>query len=328
MFKHQVCMKGLNAEQQGAVVAEHWASFVDPVAVGVDAVRFDQHVHRLALTFEHLVYCSYFPGHYRKLARLLRWQLVNCGSGRCVDGQVRYQVQGRRMSGDMNTALGNVLLMCSMMYVWLERNLPKYRFIDNGDDCVIITSRRWLDRFATLPGFMNGLGFPVRLEAPVYVLEGLEFCQTHPVHDGVSWIMCRDPRIVLSKDLYSVRPVRNEREWRARRRSVALCGLALAGNLPVLGEFYQKLLEGTDERDVLCEDSEESGMAMLAKGLNRHYGLVSDAARVSFFMAFGIPPEHQCHYERALRETRFLYEDRGNWMDRETMLPVITGLCG
>jgi hypothetical protein len=39
-----VCAKGLNCFELGEVISSNWDEFLDPVAVGIDAHRFDQHV--------------------------------------------------------------------------------------------------------------------------------------------------------------------------------------------------------------------------------------------------------------------------------------------
>ena len=130
--------KGLNAEAQGAVMWDKWSRFARPVAVGLDASRFDQHVSQDALRFEHLFYTGLFPTD-KILPALLSKQLVNVGRAITADGIVSYKVEGCRMSGDMNTGLGNCLLMCSMMWSYMSSAaIDRFEFINNGDDCVVI----------------------------------------------------------------------------------------------------------------------------------------------------------------------------------------------
>jgi len=66
-------MKGYTPERRAAVVAGHWAAFDDPVSVGQDFSKFDQHISVEALQFEHSFYqlCYDSP----ELARLLARQL-------------------------------------------------------------------------------------------------------------------------------------------------------------------------------------------------------------------------------------------------------------
>jgi hypothetical protein len=114
--------KGLNFNDRGKLMEKKWASFRKPVAVGLDASRFDQHVSYRALQWEHSVYMRCFPSEGRdgKLARLLRRQLNNKGVCYVDDHQVSYSHRGGRMSGDMNTALGNCLIMTGLVWEYLR----------------------------------------------------------------------------------------------------------------------------------------------------------------------------------------------------------------
>lgn len=109
LFGHKTVMKGVTMTQTAALLRAKWDMFKNPVAVGLDASRFDQHVSRSALEFEHSIYplCFRFAKDRKKLRSLLRHQLVNRCSGYVPDGEVKYTVNGTRMSGDMNTSLGN-----------------------------------------------------------------------------------------------------------------------------------------------------------------------------------------------------------------------------
>jgi hypothetical protein len=120
LFGHKTVIKGLNAIQSARVLREKWDMFRNPVAVGLDASRFDQHVSHDALLWEHGVYLDCFkePKHFKRLARLLKYQEVNRCFGETPDGDVNYTIKGTRMSGDMNTSLGNCVLMCSMIHAF------------------------------------------------------------------------------------------------------------------------------------------------------------------------------------------------------------------
>lgn len=67
-----------------------------------------------ALKWEHSIYNAMFRSD--ELAELLGWQLTNKGFARTTDGLIKYEVKGCRMSGDMNTALGNCMIMCALVY--------------------------------------------------------------------------------------------------------------------------------------------------------------------------------------------------------------------
>lgn len=299
-------MKGFNAFEQGQLFYDAWTSFRDVVAVGLDASRFDQHVSVDALKFEHSVYALYNKS--PELFRLLSWQYRTVGFAQTPTGRLKYCVRGCRCSGDMNTALGNCVIMCAMVYGLCVRlklmrgGLPRVRLFNNGDDCVIVGERQDVLLFCThASSYFLGLGFEMKVEPVVSQLEHVVFCQTSPLFDGVSWRMCRDPRITLSKDAYVVRraQVTNGR-LKQHCSAVGSCGMSLCGGLPVLQSYYRHLLreQPIGSRVVISEELLGTGFFMLARGAKAVDSSITTAARVSFAHAFGIQPDLQIALER------------------------------
>jgi len=134
VFGATTIFKGLNAEHRGRVMRGHWDAFADPVAVGLDAKRFDQHVSIEALEWEHSIYQAFYPGN-KHFAMLLEWQRRNTCYARCSEGTVKYKTVGKRMSGDVNTALGNCLIMSSMVWTYADEISVPIRLANDGDDC-------------------------------------------------------------------------------------------------------------------------------------------------------------------------------------------------
>jgi hypothetical protein len=298
VFGSRTVMKGLNAEQVAADLRRKWESIPNPVAVGLDLRRMDQHVSPAALKWEHRVYDCYY--HSNELRRLLTRQLVTRGVARCRNGIMQYYIHGRRCSGDMNTGLGNCLLMCGAVKSCMEDlGITRFELANNGDDCVLILSKEDVIRLAGLPGFFSSIGFPVEVEEPVEVFEHIVFCQAQPVFDGERWIMVRDPRLCLDKDAVTIKSFDSERGWNTLRNSVGQCGTALAGDIPVFCEFYRALQRGAGTR--VDKDTVETGFKILARGLDRRHREVTDQCRGSFFRAFNISPDEQLALEEHYR---------------------------
>ncbi len=293
VFGGRTVMKGLNAEEQAAELRAMWDEFGTPAGIGLDASRFDQHVSKQALQFEHSCYLAMCPMHTRRWLRtLLSWQLVNRGYARAADGVVKYEVEGRRMSGDMNTGLGNCLLMCAMVHAYAKHAGVRVRLANNGDDCMVFMESRHVTKFmAGLDRWFLEMGFRMECEDPVYAFEQVVFCQTQPVYDGVKWVMCRDPRVCLAKDCISVLDLGTA--CQAWAGAVGECGLALAGGMPVLQAFYHALMRNGKPSGVGKHPWMESGFQMLAKGLHRGAYTVCPEARASFWRAFGMLPDLQ-----------------------------------
>jgi len=295
LFGHRTVIKGLNAARSAEVLKEKWDMFRDPVAVGLDASRFDQHVSLQALRWEHQVYLDCFPQkkHRTRLANLLKLQEVNNATGYTPDGKLSYTVKGVRMSGDMNTSLGNCVLMCSMIKAYsLERSV-NLQLANNGDDCVVFMERCDLGRFSDgLYEWFLKLGFNMTIEKPVFEFPQVEFCQTKPIFDGESWIMCRNPITAIVKDSVMLKPFSNDKEFKGWLDAVGTGGLAMAGQIPIFQEVYRAYQRSGQQRKIQ-DDLLPWSFRNLSKGMNRSYGPVHDQTRLSFYTAFDITPDEQ-----------------------------------
>lgn len=295
VWGYPVILKGFNAQEVGGWLAAHWAQFRNPVAVGLDATRFDQHVSRAALSWEHSVYNSVFRS--PELARLLRWQLDNHGVARVEGHRVDYDISGCRMSGDINTGMGNCLLMSSMVIAYCEWVGLCFRLANNGDDCVLFLERDELAKLDGLDAWMLDFGFTLTREEPAFVLEHVEFCQARPVCCANGWRMVRDPRIAMSKDCVSLLGWDNESAFAAWAGAIGACGLSLTTGVPVWEAWYRRVLSvGKEAPEGVDERVWDSGLGYMARGVEP--AQIDDGARYSFWKAFGILPDLQVSLEQ------------------------------
>lgn len=307
--KSQVVSKGLNLDGVGALISKKWFSFSDPVAVGLDATKFDMHCSRTILEWEHSVYNGIFK--CPRLRKLLQMQLVNKGYGYTFDGRVKYTVDGRRLSGDMNTSCGNCLIMCCIVIAYCRLKNLNYDLINNGDDCVVFMERRDLSLFMDgLEQWFLEFGFRIVCEEPVYTLEKLEFCQMHPILIGDEYRMVRNPSSAIEKDGFCVTTLQHGRSFRDWASGVSTGGRAGCSGVPVMYEFYRFL--GT-EGNVHHTLVENTGMSRLQRGMVDNHKGVSEETRYSFYLAFGVTPDSQVELESWFATTGYddaLIEDR------------------
>lgn len=309
-------LKGFNSEQTGKIFQDKWDKYQNPVAIGLDASRFDQHVSKAALEWEHSIYNRIFGS--RELKRLLSWQLENHVTGYCRDGKLKYVVNGCRMSGDMNTALGNCLIMCALVYQFSKERNVQCSLANNGDDCTVIMESSDKDKFMTgLDEWFLKYGFSMKVEEPVYEMEGIEFCQTHPIRVDGRYIMCRNFPKALAKDCLSLKELQSEYVCKSWMDAVGQGGLSLCGGVPVFQEFYigyireAKLLsDKRAQRNSIKKKRNsrvelEGGMAWLSKGMKRKYQPVSEETRFSFYLAFGTTPDQQLALEDEIKKLKF-----------------------
>lgn len=306
-----VVMKGMDPVQCGNAIRRKWESFHHPVAVGIDASRFDQHVSQEALRCEHSCYNKIFGT--SELKWLLNQQLVTHGTIFCDDKRVVYTKEGGRCSGDMNTGLGNCLLMCGLVDSFVNRRF-RYHLVNNGDDCVIIMERRCLNRLQGIESFFLDHGFSIKMEDDdniktygetkigfVDMFERLSFCQSRPVKVVDGWIMVRGPDNAFAKDSYALCEKQDWKKWIA---AVGVGGGSLYGDIPICTALYELYRKWGDHSGKITQSLlyQDSGFARMCRGGRCKGGtVVLDVTRNSYGRAFGIPPSHQLRIERYLR---------------------------
>jgi len=305
VFGGKTVFKSMNPLETGIAIKEMFDEFNDPVARSGDAVRFDVHVHKYALKHEFSVYKRYFPND-TYLDFLLKKQIKYKGHAYFHDGKITYDKEGNRISGAVNTASGNVLLMCSMIYnLWThictKYNRPdfKLRLGDAGDDFFIVCERKdgWMID-ETIETYLYELGFTVTMETPIDIIEQLEFCQTHPVWTPEGYLMVRIPQKAIAKDSISVKPLINEKNARSWAQCVGQGGLSLTGGIPVWQEFY-KTMERYGKGAKCWKDGKnmQTGLFWMARNMNRKERDVHPETRISFHKAFNIPVHWQLSIE-------------------------------
>jgi len=311
LFGHRTVFKGMDTNCVATTLREKWDMFKDPVAIGLDASRFDQHVSKTALEFEHSIYecCFRSHKHKAKLMKLLKHQLVNHCSGFVPDGELKYKVEGTRMSGDMNTSLGNCVLMCMMIKAYLLEKSIDGQLANNGDDCVVFMERKKLNQFQDgLKSWFLDMGFNMTVELPSYEFEHIEFCQTKPIQVSEGWTMCRNPWTALAKDSVLLKdPKIYEKMMPLWMHAVGLGGLSLAGDVPIFRSFYALYLRSGTTSYVNCHGKQktiDSSSDVLPWYMREHaiqgrrsYGEILPETRCSFWEAWGITPDEQVALE-------------------------------
>lgn len=319
VYDEPTVLKGYNAKQVGEIFATKWAKYLEPVAIGLDASRFDQHVSVQALEWEHSVYNGIYNS--RELRKLLKWQLHNNVVGYCRDGRLEYRTEGCRMSGDMNTAMGNCLIMCALVHAYLHSRGITGSLANNGDDCTVIIERRDLVKFqGGLTEWFLEMGFNMKVEDPVYDIEGIEFCQTHPVFVAGSYTMVRNFPKGLSKDCLSLKQMDSPAVCKAWMDAVGQGGLSLTGGIPIYQDFYSSFIRLSKSVKINRSTRQNSsrrhrahvvemtgGMQWLSKGMTRTYSHISPETRHSFYLAFGVTPEEQLYMEEFYRNVTWNY---------------------
>lgn len=307
--EHKTVAKGMNMIERGGEIQRMWERYAEPVAVGLDASRFDQHINRELLNIEHTIYKMWSESEGDRLpplSALLRAQFKNYGMYINKDGRLRYTVDGCRMSGDMNTSLGNVIIMCSLMYAYFEHKgmSDKISLLNDGDDCVIVMER------SNAEGFLEGLedwflemGITMKVEGIFSSLEEIEFCQARPVFNEESgYVLTPRPSKRLYSDLVCTKHINVKKVYNKQIGAVAGCGMAMSSGTPIFQNFYMWLGRGAtpwipEVGDYYYKYRQELVDRMLFK-----YREPTMKERTSFYFAFDITPSEQIVLEKYYNE--------------------------
>lgn len=290
--------KGLSMQKRGSVLYKIWQTFRNPVCVSLDASRFDQHVDASALSIEHFIYKCLNEEEY--LASLLKRQIHN----KCVTNTgVKYRTKGKRMSGDMNTALGNCLLMIMMVRAYLKDVGIEGDIFDDGDDVLVIIEAENLPKLlATVEeGFLE-FGHEIKVENIAARIEDVNWCQSKPVinHEG-RYRMVADWKKVLAQSTSGVQHWHEPTTRVDVAFSVGQCLLALYPGVPIISAYARALCKsGAMSKGIYDTDwlHKIQGTSVKLGELQYHAPTIEE--RTSFFKAWGVDEIDQLTIEAQL----------------------------
>jgi hypothetical protein len=269
----------------------------DPIYVCADHSRFDAHVNAELLSIEHGVYKRCF-GYQPELVDLLAKQVKNRGQTR---GGIKYQCVGKRMSGDCNTALGNSILNYCMLRTWLESSGVKANILLDGDDSVVVMDKSSQSQLKDLAKFMLKFGMVTESEV-VTDIRHAEFCQSRVVLGSKGPYFCPNPAKVLDTVRRSAANVQSGERMSILRASIA-CQLISNPAMPMLRPLFRWL---KDNPGTMRVPSAELYRLQEGYGIreNELYSIAgkrpTEDERFSFFMAWGIDPSEQRHFEEGV----------------------------
>ncbi len=307
--------KGMNQIERARVLRQKMGAFGNPVVLSLDMARFDQHVALEALEIEHSVYLKSNSSSY--LRWLLTLQLYNHVRSRVG---YKYTTRGKRMSGDMNTALGNCVLMLSMLIGIFETQFKfKYDLFDDGDDCLLIIEE---ENFSTvmekLPPIVSTMGHELKIENVAREMSDVVWCQSKPIFDGKRWKFVRDPIKVMSNCLVGTRwlnkPEKTCREFLA---GLGQCEAALNSGVPVLQEYARALLRNSQGAKARFDKDSGEWWRYVRELRSRGSDVITAESRISFYKAFNITIDQQLTYEQTLSNWTIpcgpVYESHVSW---------------
>lgn len=299
-------MSGYNCVDLGRIMAQKWERFDNPVAVPLDFSRFDQHCSVGALSYEFEFYLAAFPND-TYLKWLLDFQKRPKGVAVAKDGAIAYtNPEGGRGSGQINTSMGNKLIVCGLMWEFAREIGLECSLANMGDDCVLFLDQSHVELLVTrLNSWWMMCGYNAVVEPVCYELEHIEFCQSNPVCVNGTWIMVRNPQKALTKDCITLASSEHVSQIAAAFMAVSTCGRIINSGVPISFALHDCLYRASSKYAKQVEISNEFmfksvefGNYERMRGLTYIRRKISNKTRLSYFKAFGITPDVQIEIER------------------------------
>lgn len=282
----RVVAKGLNNLERAANIVEASQKFARPIYVLLDHSKFDSCVTEDMLKWTHRQYLRTVKS--KHLRRLLRYTINNRGT---TKNGIKYKVNGGRMSGDFDTALGNTIINFATITSGVKKF--KHHLLIDGDDSVLILERFDWDTFVqyTLKDHCFKMGFNTKIEVATELCQ-VEFCRSKLIPTNPPRF-ARDPIRAMSN--YSV--TLKDYSGDARLRYLAGIGvgeMAASAGVPIM-QAYALALARAHSNPMYIEE------------LHVAYGKPGDPldidpeSRAMFADQWGISPAQQEAIESAIQ---------------------------
>lgn len=200
----------------------------------LDHDSFDAHVTVKMLELTHNFYVSCYPDYEKELRKLCNKTIVNNCVSRTGD---KYQVRGTRMSGDVDTSLGNSLVNYAILKECLSILKIKGDVIVNGDDSIIFTTKPLTTEFVTL---LRKFNMESKVKPSEVNIHKVEFCRTKLIiNDLGHYTMMMDPDRIQSVYGMTYRNIESHQQYLIE---TAYCNASINKSNP-LGVLWYELYE-------------------------------------------------------------------------------------
>lgn len=272
--------KGLNNVQRGQLLLEVSNTYENPAYVLLDHSAFDSTINVDHLKATHKFYSKLNGSRF--LQKLLKSQLHNKG---WTKHGIRYSIDGTRMSGDYDTALGNCFVNYVTLRSWLRFNQVKGDIILDGDDSIVIVERRDLHRLDM--AHFSRCGFETKFEVVHDICE-VEFCQSKFLPTSPPRFS-RNPVRALSRLNISLKAYHGS-GWARYQAGIGLGEMATNQGVPILYPIGEKLAK-LSKKPIL--DTETT----YKMAVDVSFTPITDEVREAYYRAWGITPDEQVRIE-------------------------------
>lgn len=261
-----------------------------PVALEADASKFDTCVDIKWLKKILQILFRIFPKKHRKQLYKL-WSQTFINRGRSRKG-LKYKTWGTRASGDMDTGLGNSIIMYLMLRQWLKLANVNGSILVNGDDSVVVIEHEDLNKMRDMTCF-NRWGFNMKLGV-AHGLHEVEFCQSKVIRSDYGLVMARNPVRVMRRTGWTTTYRRDQKRFLL---GLGLCENAASFGVPIAGPLAKLMIQAGGGTPIFSGSYEYETFRKLDSPWKHLPMSISGETRVSYWQAWGITPEEQIKIE-------------------------------
>lgn len=190
-----------------------------------DHKTFDAHVTTEMLKLTHTLYQACY--HHNPSLRAMSKKTLN-NNCKSRDG-TKYRVRGTRMSGDVDTSLGNSLINYAILKEAVTSLVGKCEIIVNGDDSIIFTNRPI--NIETLKTTLREYNMESEIKPSVTCIHKVEFCRHRYIINNLGKpSMMIDPHRITS--IYGM-TYKQQSDYVEYLREVCICNIAINISNPV-----------------------------------------------------------------------------------------------
>jgi len=271
--------------------------FVRPTYLLLDASKFDSCVDAKWLRLCMRFYLLLFPKRYHNTIRYL-WTKTFINRGRTTKG-LRFKTNGTRLSGDMDTGLGNSIIMWAMLKTFLCNLKIKHSILVNGDDSVVVIEYRDLYKTSDLKLFEE-MGFNMKCDV-VYDISDVEFCQAKVIETDYGHTMSRNPERVLARTAWTTIKYGRSKA-RAYVNTLGLCERAASWGVPIASQLATQMINSANTtRTIEMRPWLKEYYGQMKKWWKTGEPKISLETRLNFWSAWGISVDQQLRLENSIK---------------------------
>jgi len=300
LVRSRIFTRGLRPDQKAALIAGKLDRFACDLWL-IDASNFDASVRVEHLRGIHAVYRALVgsSSEFERLAHHTVKNNVTTSSG------IKYSILGNRMSGDVDTAIGNSLIsVLCLQAMALGFNLPKWDAVVDGDDCLFYVPRGSLTN-RDIDSMMGELGFITECRKLNYqeCLERVEFNRAQLVTDNGRLRLIRQPDRALATLGVTHRHLTTRTEYLRWLLGAARAEAYVSAGVPCVGPLCSSI-----ERHLRGFKPLYDGSFVVKQGMFIDTRLllpvatptISGEMRSSYAVAFGVSVGDQVAFERSI----------------------------